>query len=198
MIGFYTKEELQELGLKSVGNDVLISTKASIYNPQYISIGDNVRIDDFCLLSASSEGITIGSHIHIGAFNYMAGAGEIILEDFSGLSPRSSIFSGSDSFSGDFLIGPTVPLKYRKVRSGVVHLKKHANVATNCTILPEVILDIGSAVLANSLVTQNCDAFSIYSGVPAKKVKERSRKILDLEEKFLNDLANLAASNKKV
>ncbi len=44
---FYDSSELSKLGLKSVGKNVLISDKCSIYNPSNISIGDNVRIDDF-------------------------------------------------------------------------------------------------------------------------------------------------------
>lgn len=48
---FYTHDELAEIGFKSCGKNVLISRKASIYSPAKIEIGDNVRIDDFCILS---------------------------------------------------------------------------------------------------------------------------------------------------
>ena len=48
---FYSREELLDLGLKSVGENVRISRKVSIYGAEQISIGDNVRIDDFCILS---------------------------------------------------------------------------------------------------------------------------------------------------
>ncbi|MEC2449247.1 acyltransferase, partial [Bacillus cereus] len=48
---FYSQEELSEIGFLSVGENVLISKKTSIYNPGAISVGNNVRIDDFCILS---------------------------------------------------------------------------------------------------------------------------------------------------
>lgn len=51
-MGFYTREELERIGFKSIGENVLISDKTSIYSPQNISIGNNVRIDDYCVLSA--------------------------------------------------------------------------------------------------------------------------------------------------
>lgn len=48
---FYTREELLSLGIKSVGENVYISRKSSFYGCSEISIGSNVRIDDFCILS---------------------------------------------------------------------------------------------------------------------------------------------------
>ena len=44
---FYSPEELSGLGLKSYGTSVQITQFARIYSSQCISIGNNVRIDDF-------------------------------------------------------------------------------------------------------------------------------------------------------
>ena len=59
MTSFYTEEELKGLGFRHIGNGVCISRKASIYGAQNISLGDHVRIDDFCILSGRIE---IGSY----------------------------------------------------------------------------------------------------------------------------------------
>ena len=48
---FYSKEELENIGFAEIGHNVLVSKKASIYKPELIEIGNNVRIDDFCILS---------------------------------------------------------------------------------------------------------------------------------------------------
>ncbi|MDR2409353.1 MAG: acyltransferase, partial [Bacteroidales bacterium] len=53
MNSFFSKEELKDIGFKSVGDNVLISRKASFYSVSNISIGSNVRIDDFCILSGN-------------------------------------------------------------------------------------------------------------------------------------------------
>lgn len=55
MTSFYIDEELSQFGLKSYGKNVLISRKCSIYSASTISIGDNLRIDDYCLLSGKSK-----------------------------------------------------------------------------------------------------------------------------------------------
>jgi galactoside O-acetyltransferase len=61
---FYDESELKELGLKSFGRNVLISRKCSIYGGENMAFGNNVRIDDFCILSGE---ITIGNYCHIAA-----------------------------------------------------------------------------------------------------------------------------------
>ena len=50
MNSFYTKEELEKLGFKEIGDEVFISRNASIYGAANMSIGNHVRIDDFCIL----------------------------------------------------------------------------------------------------------------------------------------------------
>jgi galactoside O-acetyltransferase len=45
-------EKLEALGFKSLGENIMISDKVSIYNSDNIQIGSNVRLDDFCILSA--------------------------------------------------------------------------------------------------------------------------------------------------
>ena len=46
MNSFYTRPELEQIGFASIGEDVFVSRKASIYSPSKISIGNKVRIDD--------------------------------------------------------------------------------------------------------------------------------------------------------
>ena len=64
---FYSREELAALGLKSYGKNVLISRYCRIYNPQNVVIGDNVRIDDFTIISAWKY-LIIGNYFHIECY----------------------------------------------------------------------------------------------------------------------------------
>ena len=66
MNSYYDNAELLTLGLKHFGDNVLISKKASIYGANNIVIGNNVRIDDFVILSGN---ITIGDYVHIAAYS---------------------------------------------------------------------------------------------------------------------------------
>jgi acetyltransferase-like isoleucine patch superfamily enzyme len=45
------EEIIAKMGFGAIGKNVSISDRASFYNCGNISIGSNVRIDDFCVLS---------------------------------------------------------------------------------------------------------------------------------------------------
>lgn len=185
-MAFLSVSELNKLGFVSVGENVLISDKASIYNPGKISIGSNVRIDDFCVLSAGEGGIFIGSYIHIAVFSSLIGAARIELSDFCNISSRVSIYSSSDDYSGETMTNPMIPMNLKNVRNGRVIIERHVIVGAGSVILPGVRLQEGVAIGALSLVNKECEAFKIYSGVPAKLLKDRSRNLLKLEAKLLD------------
>jgi len=185
---FYTEEELKEIGFARIGKNVLISRKASIYSPELIEIGNNVRIDDFCILSGK---IKIGNYVHIAAGCYLfAGDAGIELNDFSGLSSRVTIYAVSDDYSGDFLTNPTIAEAYRGIIQGKVNLGKHAIIGAGAIILPNVSVGEGAAIGAMSLVSKSIGSWKIAVGIPAKEIKDRSKKLLELERKFLADLAD--------
>jgi galactoside O-acetyltransferase len=178
---YLTKRDLSRLGFKSLGEHVRISSKASIYHPERISIGSNVRIDDFALLSAGEMGIEIGSYVHIAAYCGLFGNERITLSDYSGLSSKVCIYSASDDYSGNALTNPTTPADLRNPIVAPVHLGRHVIVGAGATILPGVTLADGCAVGAHSLVTKSFEKLSIIAGIPAKYVKKRSGKLFEME-----------------
>lgn len=178
-MAFYSNEELESLGLATYGENVRISKKTSIYNPGRISIGNNVRIDDFCVLSAGEGGIYIGDYIHIAVFCSLIGAGKITLADFSNISSRVSLYSSNDDYSGEHMTNPTVPSQLTGVEHADVFIGKHVIVGSGSVILPGVVLEEGVAIGALSLVSKTCSAFGIYIG--NRRIGERKRRLLELE-----------------
>ena len=184
-MAFLNKSQLDALGLKYCGENVKISDKASIYNPELISIGDNSRIDDFCVVSGK---ISIGKNVHIAPFVLLAGGTEgIIMEDFSGCAYSVQIFTQSDDYSGRTLTNPTIPTKFKSERKKAVTIGKHVIIGTSSIIFPGVHLAVGCSVGALSLVSKSTEEWGVYVGNPAKRIKERSRKLLDLEALYLEE-----------
>ena len=180
MDGFFSTEELGELKLAYVGKNVLISKFSNLYKSDQIFIGNNVRIDDFCVLSGK---IVIGNHVHIGGGVVAYGGNEgIFLEDYVGVSSKCSIYAITDSYSGNALTNPTVPIEYRDVIQKRVILHKHALVGTNCVILPGVTLEEGCAVGALSLISHSLPAWMICGGSPARALTDRQKDIIPLEQ----------------
>ncbi|MCC7071434.1 MAG: acyltransferase [Deltaproteobacteria bacterium] len=183
-MAYYTRSELADLGFASFGDDVRVSDRASLYNCAGIRLGNHVRIDDFCVLSAGEGGIVIGDYVHIAVGSLLIGKARIVMDDFAGLSARVCVYSSSDDYSGRTLTNPTVPAAYAGVRHGDVRLGKHVIVGTGSVILPGVEIGDGSAVGALSLVTTSCAGFGIFAGSPARLLKERDRGLLELEAKL--------------
>ena len=185
-MGILSKDQLMKMGFKSVGNNVLVSDKASFYNTGNISIGNDVRIDDFCVFSAGEEGIEIGNYIHIACYTSLIGKGRIQLEDFCNLSSRISIYSSNDDYSGEFLTNPMVPSKYTNVNHAAVNIGKHVIIGSGSVILPGVTIGRGVSIGALSLVSSDCESNKVYAGIPCRYIKDRKLDYLKLEKEMLN------------
>ena len=182
MTSFYTDEELKQLGLCSFGKNVKISRKASIYGANRVSIGDNVRIDDFCILSGYIE---LGNYIHIAAYTALYGGDQgIYISDFSNLSSRVSVYSVSDDYSGETMTNPMVPDEYKNVLSKAVHIVKHTIIGSTSVVLPGVNIAEGSSFGSFSFINRDSEPWSINVGIPFKKIKSRSKELLKFEEKL--------------
>jgi dTDP-4-amino-4,6-dideoxy-D-glucose acyltransferase len=178
------------MGFASIGRDVKVSDRASFYGVSRIHLGDNVRIDDFCVLSAGEGGIYLGRNIHVAVYSCMIGAGRITLGDFANISSRVSIYSSSDDYSGTSMTNPTVPEQYKQVDHSEVRIGRHVVIGSGSVVLPGAILEDGVAVGALSMMRGHSPAFGIYAGVPARRIRERSREVLEMERRFLRELAS--------
>jgi acetyltransferase-like isoleucine patch superfamily enzyme len=191
-MSFYNQEELKHLGFCYLGDNVLLSKKASIYGYQRISIGSNTRIDDFAVLSAGEGGINIGNNVHIAVFSSLIGAGGITLSDFVNISSRVSIYSSNDDYSGETMTNPTLPEYCTNVTHADVCIGKHVIIGCGSVILPGVDVGDGAAIGALSLVNVSCKEWSVYIGTPIKKIKERKRNLLVFEKQYLEANINNA------
>lgn len=169
-MAYYTLEELKKMNFRDIGKNVNVSDKASIYNCNQIEIGDNSRIDDFCVVSGN---ITIGKNVHITPMCLVAGV---------------KVFTQSDDYSGKTMVNSTIPSKFKDEFKKEVILKKHSIVGAGSIILPGVILAEGTSVGAMSLILSNTEPWSIYIGSPAKRLKNRNKDLLWLEIQYLNEM----------
>ncbi len=176
MTGYYSREDLLQLGFESVGEDVQISEKACFYGAGNMRIGNHVRIDDFCIFIGD---ITLGDYIHIAGYvGLHASKGSITIKSFSTLSSRVAVYAASDDYSGAYMTNSVVPKELTHTIFSDIVIGKHVVVGTGSTILPGAILPDGVAIGAMSLVKTKLDPWAIYAGIPCKKIKERTKKLL--------------------
>ncbi len=184
-MSYLTQQEIEQMEFKFIGKNVKISNNAKIYNADQIEIGDNSRIDDFCVLSGK---IKIGRNVFMGVHSNLAGGvNGIELADFVTMAYYVNVFTQSDDYLGFTLTNPTVPRKYKNELFGSLKIGKHVIVGSNSVIMPNAHIAEGCSIGAMSLVTKATVPWGIYVGVPAKWIKSRSAELLKLEQQYLLD-----------
>ena len=182
--GYLSSTDLEKF--KNIGRNCAISENSSFYGAENISIGSNVRIDDFVVITAVGGFINIGDYVHIASHSYLNAAGGIEMSDYSGISHGVRVYSSSDDYSGESLTNPTIPIQFRNVKKKLVRLGRHVIIGSNSVILPGVEIGEGAAIGAMTLVHKSLESWNIYSGIPARKIKQRDKKLLELEIEFKN------------
>ncbi len=182
---YLTEAQLAQMGFHSLGQNVRISDKAAIYNADQIDIGDNSRIDDFCVVSGR---VQIGAYVHVAPHCLVAGGSEgIVLEDFVGLAYYVQVFSQSDDYSGRTLTNPTVDKKYKSETKAPVRVGRHVIIGAASIVFPGVTLAEGCSVGAMTLIHKSTTPWGIYVGNPARRIRERKKDLLALEAQFLKE-----------
>lgn len=187
-MAYYSDEQLGQIGFRRLGRNVKISDKASIYNADQIEIGDNSRIDDFCVISGK---VRIGAFCHITPMCLVAGGTPgIYFSDFCTLAYGVKVFSQSDDYSGETMTNSLIPREFKNETFAEVTFGKHVIVGAGSIIFPGINVSEGCSIGAMTLVNKSTLPWSIYVGNPARKVKERKRDLLALEQKFLEEISN--------
>jgi len=188
---FMTREELDAIGFKSIGNDALISKNACIHGAGNIELGNHVRIDDFCFLSGR---IKLGNYVHLTAGVYLYGSlAGIEFEDYTTAAPRTTIHADTDDYSGVAMTNPLVPAQYTNVKHAPVLVREHTIIGSGCVILPGVTLETGTAIGAMSLVAESTEPWTINCGIPCKVLKQRSKDLLLLHSQWQQEQLELRA-----
>ncbi len=184
-VGYYNDGELKSLGLKKYGNNVLISKDTRIYNPERTVLGNNIRIDDFCVITGD---VQIGNFVHIGAFGLISGKYGIKIGNFAAISSRVSMYTNNEDYSsGKGISSPTAPEKFQFTEKGSIVLDDHSLVGAHSVLLPSSFLKKGTIIGALSLVKGICDEWTLYAGVPIKKIKTISNQTRLKLEKEMHD-----------
>lgn len=170
--------------LKYLGKNVIIGKTVRIRHPELVSIGDNSIIDDFTYISTALE---IDDYVHISSGAKIIGGKNALVKmgAFSTTAPNVVLSAGSDDYS-DGIATPMVPMELKaKATIGQIIIGRHCIIGAGSVVLPNVRFGDGASVGALSLVKQNLEEWSLYAGIPARKLKARNREnILYLEQQF--------------
>ena len=171
----YFKNVKNRLIFGKYGRNVYIFPGGQIVRPQFISIGDNVRIgkNTDIYVHPKDRGskefvLKIGDNVHIGSYNIIGARNSIVLEENVLLGPRVTIVDNSHHYEN-----VDVPVKSQEVtEGGFVRLERDCWVGANVFILPNVKIGHHAVIGANSVVNRDIPPYSVAVGTPAKVIKQ--------------------------
>ena len=177
--------------LGGCGRNVVFGANIVLRHPHKIFIGDNVVIDDNCLVDAkgeSNKGITIGSGVFIGRNSILhCKNGDIIVHDNVNIGFNCDIASSNRIEIGEkvlvaayaYIVGgghgyaSDVPVTEQKRVAVGIKIDSNAWIGAGVTVLDGVTVGEGTVVGAGAVVTGNLPANSLAAGTPAKVIRQR-------------------------
>jgi galactoside O-acetyltransferase len=162
---------------KSLGDDVMIHERVTLVGIENISIGSHVRIDPEVILLATGP-LTIGCYTHIATGVFIAAKAGFEMKNFANIAHGSRIYTVNDDYSGEYLMGPTIPADLLKLHHGAVLMEEQSGLGAGAIVLPGVTLAEGSMIGALSLIGKSTEPWMMYGGVPARPIKKRRQDVL--------------------
>ena len=174
--------------LKHCGKNVIIGKTVRIRNPEKVSIGDSVIIDDFTYISGD---VTIGDYVHVAAGCVLsASSARITIGPLVGISAGCKIYGGSSNYVTCGLDIPTIPKEHQfNVILEDVSLAAFTLIGASSIILPGCRIPQGMAVAAAITVRKKLDLkpWSVLldgngNQIPRKGINELKKRVSDFYE----------------
>jgi acetyltransferase-like isoleucine patch superfamily enzyme len=166
-------------------NNIKIFKPSVILGFDNIEWGRNIMIDHYVTIDARKQKVRFGNYIHIPIYSSITGGGGFEMGNFSTLSHGVRIITSSDDFTGHGFGNPTIPLRFRNVKSAPVIIGDFCVIGAESVILPGVKIAEGATVGANSTITKSLSPWEIYVGVN-KRIGNRDKSgVLSTYKKFL-------------
>jgi acetyltransferase-like isoleucine patch superfamily enzyme len=191
-LGLALRKTLYPLLLGSCGRNVIFGQNVVLRHPHKIHIGDNVMIDDNCLLDAkgtTNRGITIGSGVFVGRNSILSSKnGDIDLADGVNIGFNCEVFSASTVTIGRdtllaaycYVIGgdhdwsdPAQSVLAQSRKSDGVRIGAGAWLGAGAKVLDGVSIGDRAVIGAGAVVKDAVPEAAIAVGMPARVIGSR-------------------------
>jgi len=175
-----TLQRIYYSNLQGVGSNVFFGRDIRIEHPEYVSLGDNVYLNDFCWISIvkhksenntpkilKNPSLIIGDRTYIGRFATIACVNKIKIGEDVLISDRVFIGDVSHGYERNDL-----PIKDQDLMdSGPVEIGSGSWIGIGVSILPNIKIGKNCVIGAGAVVTRDIPDYSTAAGVPAKIIK---------------------------
>ncbi len=192
VLGLVLRRYLYRLLLGKVGRGVIFGTNVVLRHPHKIHLGDNIVIDDNCVLDAKgsgNEGIFIADGVFIGRNTILyCKDGDIVIGEGSNISFNCEVFSANAVKVGanvqlaaytylnggdhSFARTDIAVLQQKRVGRGLV-VGDNVWIGAHVTVLDGVTIGDDVIVAAGAVVNKDLPPLSIAGGLPAQVIRMR-------------------------
>jgi acetyltransferase-like isoleucine patch superfamily enzyme len=190
--GIFLRSIFYRFLFKKIGKDVNFGRNITIRHPHKITIGNNVVIDDNCMLDAkgtTNKGIEIKNGVFIGRNTILVCKdGNITIEENTNISYNSELCSANDLNIGKnslisayvfFVAGDHTynitdkPIIEQAGRSQGINVGENCWFGVKSTVFDGVNIGNDSIIGASAVINSDIPPFSVAVGIPAKVIKSR-------------------------
>jgi acetyltransferase-like isoleucine patch superfamily enzyme len=191
-LGLLLRARLYPRLLAACGRNVTFGANVVLRHPGKIRIGDDVAIDDGCVLDAkgvANQGIRIGSRVFIGRNTLLACKdGDIVLEDGVNISYNCVVFSASSvRIGGETLLAAycyvvggghdfdrvDVPVVQQPRPSKGIEIGPGGWLGAGAIVLDGVSVGAHAVIGAHAVVASDVPPFAVAAGAPARVLRDR-------------------------
>lgn len=191
-LGLWLRSKLYPLLIGQTGMGVVFGINVALRHPHKIQLGNNVIIDDNCVLDAKgtqNKGISIANGVFIGRNTLIyCKDGDISIGENSSISFNCDIFSGHIVSIGQnvqmsaytFLNGGThrfdrtdVPVIQQERSARGIIVEDNVWLGANVKVLDGVVIGRDAIVAAGSVVDKDIPPLAVAVGVPARIARLR-------------------------
>jgi len=191
-LGLLLRSKLYPKLIGRVGRNVTFGAGVVLRHPKKIFIGDNVVVDDQCVLDAKgtdNRGLFIGDGVFLGRNTILnCKNGDIILEDNVNIGFNCMIFSASEVRVGAnqlmaaycYLVGgthafdnPAIPVLHQKRFSQGITIGPGGWLGSHVSVFDGVTIGKHAVIGAGTTVNKDVPDYAVAAGVPVRVIKER-------------------------
>lgn len=135
-----------------------------------IEIGEFTSIEPYAFLWSCGGNIKIGRSCSVNSFCMIYGHGGLEIGNFVRIATHTVIIPSNHVFSRT-----DIPIYKQGNLDKGIKIEDDVWIGSNATILDGVIIKEGCVIGAGSVVTRSTDPYGVYAGVPARRIKNRSK-----------------------
>lgn len=188
---------------KKCGKNVIIDEGVIIQNPEWISVGDNVWIDKYCVLIAGKPdeqksakvftikqnpnyhnergNLIIKDNVHIAPFCTIQAHGGVYIGNNVGIASGTRVYSLSHHYKNpanpddkyEYKFTPMVDSTQQSLISAPVVIDDNCAIGLNCVVLPGTTVQKGTWIGVSSYISGTVKGNAVYISQQAHFLKTK-------------------------